>query len=53
MVRRVRPDVVRRRLLALLDPARLVMDCTSRSPDWHAGYVEGFRAARDVIRKEF
>lgn len=51
MVRRVRPETVRRRLLALLEPARVVPKWTGRSAEWRAGYVAGVRAARDVIRK--
>jgi hypothetical protein len=52
MSRRVRPDVVRRRLLALLDPIRSVPEWpVERSPEWRAGYVAGMRTAREVIRK--
>jgi hypothetical protein len=51
MARRVRPEVVRRRLVSLLDLARVVPEWTGRSADWQAGYAAGVRAARDVIRK--
>jgi hypothetical protein len=52
MSRRVRPQVVRRRLLSLLDPARVGPEWTvERSAEWQAGYAAGVRMARDVIRK--
>ena len=51
MSRRVRPAVVRHRLLALLEPTRAIPEWTDRSADWRAGYAAGLRVARDVIRK--
>jgi hypothetical protein len=51
MARRVRPEVVRRRLVALLDPQRVVPERTERSAEWRAGYAAGVGAARDVVRR--
>lgn len=53
VARRVRPDVVRRRLLALLDRNRMSPspEIVGRSGEWQAGYAEGLRTAWHVIRK--
>lgn len=52
MSHRVRPEVVRRRLLALLDPSNRAVELPSGcSSDWRAGFAEGLRQARAVIRK--
>jgi hypothetical protein len=52
MSRRVRPQAVRRRLLALLETRRAMPEwMAAESADWQAGYVAGVRAARDLIRK--
>lgn len=50
--RRVKPHVVRRRLLALLERARTETDGDAiRSAEWWSGFTAGIHIANDVIRK--
>lgn len=52
MSRRVRPEVVRRRLVALLEPSTWPSELVSEhESEWQAGFAAGLRAAQAVIRK--